>query len=266
MVPFLKVFFYLSAIYSLIAFIVYLRQDAFIFFPNSARHTIDKSSGKVEEYRFRQADVSLNGWLVNPQHIDQNLIIYYGGNAEDVYHNIEDFLELDSVATLLVNYRGYGSSSGKASESNLFKDSVDIYEDMRARYSPKHIFVLGRSLGSGIATYVASRKKVHGVILVTPYDSLTRLARRSFPWLPTSLLLRHKFNSLEYIKNIRKPILIIYGGKDTIIPNRRTESLIKNIQGPKDVHLIEQADHNNITLFPAFWLHVVNFIDRTHST
>ncbi len=265
MITFLKVTLYLSAVYSLMTLIIYLRQDSFIFFPNSARHTIDNNYDNVEEYSFKQTDATLHGWLVNPQFMKQNLIIYYGGNAEDVFHNINDFLEFDTTATLFVNYRGYGSSSGRASESNLFRDATDIYDDIRTRYNPKQIYVFGRSLGSGVATYVASKKTIHGLILVTPYDSLTNMARHSFPWLPTSLLLKHKFNSLQYIQQIKKPILIIYGGRDSIIPNKRTKNLIQHILGPKEIHCIEEADHNTISLYPAFWLKVVSFIDTTSS-
>ncbi len=265
MIPFIKAVLYISAIYSIIALIIYLRQESFIFFPISARHTIDPSNTKVEEYTLTNGDVTLNGWLINPQQIQHHLIIYYGGNAEDVFHSINEFLELDTTATLLVNYRGYGSSTGKASESSFFQDAIDIYEDVRSRYRPKQIYILGRSLGSGVATYIGSKKEVHGIILVTPYDSLTHMARHSFPWLPTSLLLKHKFNSLEYVQHIKKPILIIYGGRDTIIPNKRTTNLIEHIQVPKEVHCIEEADHNSISLYPDYWLHIVRFIDRTSS-
>lgn len=265
MIPFMKAFLYISAIYSLLALIIYLRQESFIFFPNSAKHLASPTDSRIQEYSITNSDVTLTGWLVNPQLVNHSLIIYYGGNAEDVFHSINEFLELDTTATLLVNYRGYGSSDGKPSEQGLFLDALAIYDDIRKRWQPKQIFLLGRSLGSGIATYVASRKAVQGIILTAPYDSLTHMARRSFPWLPTSLLLKHKFNSLEYVQQIKRPTLIIYGGKDTIIPNKRTLNLIQHIPGPKEVHCITQADHNNISLFPEYWLHIINFLDNISS-
>ncbi len=263
MIPFFKAVLYISVIYSLLALIIYLRQESFIFFPNKTRHTLDPLNTRIKEYSITHEDVTLKGWLVNPQFINHNLIIYYGGNAEDVYHSVHEFLELDGTAALLVNYRGYGSSTGKASEEKLFMDALHIYDDIRKRHHPEHIYLLGRSLGSGVATYVASKKTVQGIILATPYDSLIHMARRSFPWLPTSMLLKHRFNSLEYVQQIRQPILIIYGGKDSIIPNKRTKNLIQYIPGTKEVYCLEEADHNNISLFPEYWLHIVSFLDKT---
>ncbi len=267
MITFLKFTALLALLYAIILSFVYIRQSSFIFFPNSARHTIPENiKSKVQEYQITHQGETLRGWLVNPRAAKHSLILYFGGNAEDVYYNIDDFLELDGVATLLVNYRGYGSSTGKPGEANLFQDALVLHDDVKKTYQPAAIFVMGRSLGSGVASYLASQRLVKGTVLVTPYDSITEMARRTFPWLPTSLLLHHRFNSVEYVKRIRTPILIIYGGQDEVIPNRNTEKLIASIPGPKRVHLLEEADHNNISLSPSYWLHIISFIDSPEKT
>lgn len=262
MISFLKFTALLALLYGAITLFVFLTQRSFIFYPNSAQHTLTgMHKSRVVEYQLKHDNETLRGWLINPRAIKHNLIIYFGGNAEDVFFNIDDFKELEGVATLLVNYRGYGTSSGTATEKNLFKDALAVYDDIRAKHQPAAIFPMGRSLGSGIATYLASQRPARGVILVTPYDSLTRLARRTFPWLPTSIMLQHNFNSLEYVEKIRAPLLVIYGGRDEVIPKEHTENLLNHIPGAKTVILLDQADHNNISLSPAYWLHVVSFIN-----
>jgi uncharacterized protein len=262
MITFLKFVALIAILYTIALAFVFIKQRSFIFFPNKNSHSISQNlPDDVIEYQFQYGGETLQGWLVNQRSAKYTLILYYGGNAEDVYYNIDDFKELSGVATLLVNYRGYGSSTGQPSEKNLFQDALAIYDDVKGRYQPETIFPMGRSLGSGVATFLASQRPVKGTILVTPYDSLIHMARRTYPWLPTSLLLRHKFNSLDYVQKIQSPLLVIYGGNDEVIPNKSTENLIQNIPGHKSVFLIEEADHNNISLTPAYWLHIVRFIN-----
>jgi hypothetical protein len=133
---------------------------------------------------------------------------------------------------------------------------------MRARYSPDQVFLIGRSLGSGVACYAASRRKVQGAILVTPYDSIENVARAHYPWLPVTLFLRHRFASLEYVRDISCPLLVVYGGEDRVISPARTENLLRHIQGEKEVVLIPAADHSTIEMHPAYWQAVLRFINR----
>ncbi|MGB3223229.1 MAG: alpha/beta fold hydrolase [Desulforhopalus sp.] len=239
---------------------MYFRQESFIFLPIKAKHD-SHDYDNIINYKLDQKTAILRGWLVNPQLIQEKLLIYYGGNAEDIFLNIEEFRDI-KAASLFVAYRGYGPSSGTPGEAELFADSLAVIDDIVSRYSPKKIFLIGRSLGSGVACYAAANKEVQGAILITPYDSIENIARLIYRWMPVSLFLRHRFNSIHYVARITCPLLVIYGGRDTVVPPERTENLINHIGQEKEIVLIDQADHATIDMYPAYWSAILRFINR----
>lgn len=246
--------------YLLCILFMYFLQDSFIFLPTKAKHD-SHGYDNIIDYQLDQETALLRGWLVNPHLVQEKLLIYYGGNAEDIFLNIEEFRDI-KAASLFVAYRGYGPSSGTPGETELFADSLAVIDDIVSRYSPKKIFLMGRSLGSGVACYAAANKKVQGAILITPYDSIENIARLNYRWLPVSLFLRHRFNSIHYVSRITCPLLVIYGGQDTVVPPERTEKLINHITQEKEIVLIDQADHANIDMFPEYWSAFLRFINR----
>ena len=256
----LQIFLYLLFFYLFCALFMYLRQDSFIFYPTAARHE-SHNYDKVVDYRLDRGPASLRGWLVNPAFAREKLLIYYGGNAEDVFLNIEEYQGVQA-ATLFVAYRGYGPSTGKPGEAELFADALAVLDDIVHTFSPKEIYVIGRSLGSGVACYVAAHRLVHGAILITPYDSLINVARSHYPWLPVGQLLKHRFQSVDSLPAIRCPLLVLYAGRDRVVPPERTENLIRHIQGEKEVVLIAAADHGTIDMYPDYWAAILRFLHR----
>ena len=256
----IQLIFSIVIFYVLCMIFMYLRQDALIFYPNAARHEGHGEDGVVD-YSLERGEVTLRGWLVNPAYAREKLLIYYGGNAEDVFLNIDEFKGIQ-VATLFVAYRGYGPSGGRPGEAELFADALVVFDDMRARYTPDRVFLVGRSLGSGVACYVASRREAQGAVLVTPFDSIENVAKSLYPWFPVSFFLRHRFASLDYIGDVRCPLLVLYGGKDQVIGPARTRNLIEHIQGEKEVVYLDAADHGTIDMYPAYWQAILRFINR----
>lgn len=255
-----QIFGYLLVFYIFCLVFMYLRQDSFIFYPTTARHQ-GHGYDQVVDYRLDRGPVSLRGWLVNPGLVRDKLLIYYGGNAEDVFQNIEEYQDV-KAATLFVPYRGYGSSTGRPGEAELFADALAVMDDIRGTSSPREIYLIGRSLGSGVACYVAGRREVQGAVLITPYDSIENVARSHYPWIPVTLFLRHRFDSLASLASIRCPLLVIYGGRDRVIDPARTENLIAHIEGAKEIVFIQEADHGTIEMFPEYWAAVLQFIHR----
>lgn len=257
-----KQVFLISAVFYLtLLLFVYLRQESFIFFPTQGKHQLsDESKNSITEYTFSHTGETLNGWLLNEAAAQNLLIIYYGGNAEDIFYSIAEFNNFDQSAVLFVNYRGYGTSSGKPGEKELFSDALAIIDDVHKRYSPQKTYLMGRSLGSGVAAYIASKREVDGVILVTPYDSIESLARRQFPFLPTTLLLKHKFRSIDYVEKITSPSLVIYGGRDTIVSPRSTEKLLAHFITTPETIFIKEGGHNNIEMFQEYKTALQSFI------
>lgn len=255
-----QILLYCAVFYAGCVLFMYLRQESFLFFPTTARHE-QTETGTAVDYHLQRGAIDLRGWLTNPRFARDTLLLYYGGNAEDVYYNIDEYQDIQA-ATLFVAYRGYGPSSGKPGEAEFFDDALAVFDDVVKRYQPKAIYLVGRSLGTGIACHVAARRPVRGAVLITPYDSIRNVAATHYPWLPTGRLLKHPFVSLDALPAIRCPLLVIYGGRDTVIPPRHTENLIAHIQGEKEVVFIPQAEHGTITMYPEFWRSILQFLNR----
>ena len=152
-------------------------------------------------------------------------LIYFGGNADDVSFNLYGFADsIPQTNLYLVNYRGYGGSTGSPSEQALYSDALAVYDFARTRHAS--ISVLGRSLGSGVATYLAANREIEKLVLVTPFDSIVSVAKHQFPIFPVSLLLIDKFDSASRVKEVRASTLVLIAQNDSVIPRRNSESLI----------------------------------------
>lgn len=243
--------------YVAVTLFLFLQQKKFIFFPTKAQHSPPPGAS---EFSFVHDDVTLHGWLFQERFVKERLIIYYGGNAEDVYYAAEQFSKYGDTAALLLNYRGYGKSTGSPGEKQLFTDALAVFDEIQKRYSPQKVFLMGRSLGSGVASYVAAQRNVAGIILITPFDSIAGIAKRQFPFLPTGKLLRHQFRSIDYAPHFTAPTLVIYGGRDTTVLPEQTNKLLEYIPGDPVVTYIAEAEHNNIELFDEYDLAILKFI------
>jgi alpha-beta hydrolase superfamily lysophospholipase len=210
----------------------YFFQEKLIFFPQK----FPNGSNSITKYENLEIminvdGVTLHGWLLNEE--KEKLIIYYGGNAEEVSCRIDDFKGLENYSVLLMNYRGYGKSSGSPSEKHLFSDAVQIFDYITGTLDiqPENRVLFGRSLGSGIALYVASRREVSSVVLVTPFDSIRNIVRDKIPFIPVDMILKHHFHSLSYAKDVTCPSLILIAKNDRVIKNKYSINLVKNMRG-----------------------------------
>ncbi len=174
-------------------------------------------------------------------------LIYFGGNAEDVSLNMPSLSAgFPDSAIYLLHYRGYGGSSGKPSEKALFADALTLFDMVHSKH-PK-VEVIGRSLGSGIAVYVASVRPVTRLVLVTPFDSLQAIAARQFPYLPVRWLLLDKYESWKYAPYVTAPTLIIAAEHDEIVPRASSELLQSRFKkGLASYHVVAGATHNTIS-------------------
>jgi pimeloyl-ACP methyl ester carboxylesterase len=179
-------------------------------------------------------------------------LIYFGGNSEDVSLNMPGFsVALPDHAIYLLHYRGYGGSSGKPSEDALFKDALTLFDEVHARHPD--VDVVGRSLGSGVAVYVASRRPIARLVLVTPYDSLQEIAAREFPYVPVRWILRDKFESWRFAPLVTAPTLIIAADHDEIVPRASTELLRTRFKsGLATFVVLPGTDHNTISSSPEY--------------
>lgn len=224
---------------------LFLTQRSQIYFP-----VREANPPGARSIRLPGADATLKIWVV--ERPGPRALIYFGGNAEDVSANIPAFTSsFPGHSLYLVNYRGYGGSTGSPSESALVADANRIYDHLHARYP--EISVLGRSLGSGIAVQLAASRELQRLVLVTPYDSLVNVASQHFRLFPVSLLMRDRYECISRVRSIRAPVLAVVAGSDEIIPRARTDALVAAFP-PSQIRvlLLEGATHNSLDLYPAY--------------
>ena len=235
--------------------VLFINQRDLLYAPTA------KTNHVFDEVIFHNDKESINVIVVNDK--KEKAILYFGGNGDTVARSAFAFDRFFSEHTVyLVNYRGYDGSSGEPTEKGLYSDALAIFDQIRSKHSD--ISVLGRSLGSGVATYLASKREFEKLVLITPYDSAQSMAQERFPIYPMSLLLKDKYDSVARVKDIEAKTLILIAGDDNVIPMKHTKQLIKAFPASKvEVKIIEGIGHNNI-LHDERYYHALQKFMQTH--
>jgi pimeloyl-ACP methyl ester carboxylesterase len=245
--------------------LMYVLQERLIFFPQPLaereRAAIARQFPSAREVFIESADgKKLHAW----HQAGAPLVLYFGGNAEDVSWMLEDAARrVPGAGWLLVSYRGYGGSEGAPSEASIKADALRWYDYAARELKPKEIAVFGRSLGSGAAVFLASQRSISKVVLVTPFDSLVEVAKRHYPFLPVNLMLRHRFDSIGQASAIKAPLLCIAAARDEIIPSAHARKLYDAWGGEKRWVELEGAGHNSTDGAPLFWQSIVAFLGQS---
>jgi len=240
--------------------LMYLVQDKLVFMPQPVsedrRAQIRNRVTSVEEvFLDAQDGTKLHAWHVK----GEPLIVYFGGNAEEVSWMLEEGpRRVPGAGWLLVDYRGYGASEGAPSEKALSADALRWYDHVSK--PSQRVFVFGRSLGTGVAVHVAAARPVAGVVAIAPYDSLPAVGRHHYPFLPVGLLLRHRFDSAALAPQIKAPLLCLVAERDEVIPTARSRALYEAWGGEKRWVELRGARHNSTDSAPAFWDHIRDFV------
>jgi uncharacterized protein len=206
---------------------------------------------------------TLRGWLDLPGGAGrQPLLLYFGGNAQEVSGWMRMRHQVPDWAWAALNYRGYGESSGHPSQQALVADAVAEYDALAAdpRIDPRRIVVVGRSLGSGVAVQLAARRPVKALLLVTPFDSVISVASERYPFLPVSWLLRHPFDSLALAPSLHQPARMLLAQYDETIPPEHGARLAAAWGTPVTPLMLPGASHEDIVFHPRFWLAVADFL------
>lgn len=233
-----------ALVYLGFGFYLYLVQRSFIYFPVAPAQT------PHDERIFTHAGHKVKATVLNGEQRDA--LLYFGGNAEQVDFNATDFLrQFPDFAVYLVKYRGYGGSSGEPTEQALYEDALHIFDQI----NPDHasVSIMGRSLGSAVATHVAAHRQVHKLVLVTPFDSIQNVAQAQFPIYPMALLLKDKHDSLSRVADIQTDTLVIAAENDRIIGLRHTQQLVAGFSRKVKFHIVENTGHNNISRHPRYF-------------
>jgi len=251
----MKILLFLALAYSALVLLMYGAQT-FLVFPGTrlASRPLDHPFTPERLVVDATNDSELHGMLFAPKtERSEGLLVGFGGNAQDADELGQDLAtRFGSLHVAVFHYRGYGPSSGKPSEKALLADALTVHDMLKTRLKPEKIFAYGVSLGTGVAAYLAHKRDLDGVFLITPYDSIKAVAKDHYPWLPVGLFLKHRFPSTDFLRDNPTPIAIIAAELDQVVKPDRTNSLRAVIPNLIFDRTIESASHVDLYDKPAF--------------
>jgi len=243
----------LSIAYVLMCFLLFAFQRQMIYLPTS-EVTVPNVAYTVLD----TGEVRIKVWTLNPGKV--KALIYFGGNAENVAYNIGDFRTLFADRTVyLVNYRGYGGSSGSPHEEGLYSDALFVYDHFIKQHTT--LSTMGRSIGGAVATYLASKRDVDKLILVTPFDSAVSVGKKLYRIFPMDLIVKERLDSAGRAAKITTDTLIIVAANDRIIPYQNTQNLIDSFKH-REVEVVTLSDvgHNTVHHHPDYKKVITSFM------
>ncbi len=235
---------------------LYFLQEKLLFLPTTL------AQDYKYEFQYPFEEVFLNpdeNTRINAIHFKneepKGVILYFHGNAGDLsrWGIIGEHFVAKGYDVFIMDYRTYGKSKGKLSEAVFYSDADYCYDYLLKAYNEEDITLYGRSLGTGIVTYLASKYQPKQVILETPYYSILDVAKERFPMFPVTYLMRYEFPSHKFISEITCPITMFHGTEDRIVPYSSAQKLYE--VAPKDLTTfitIEGGEHNNLISFEAY--------------
>ena len=251
----------LSIGYGLFAAMIYLRQDKLIFYPDIPDRDLKETPERIgldyQNVSITTADnVALHAWFIPHPH-EQAVVLFCHGNAGNISHRLSTIETLHDLklSVFLFDYRGYGKSEGKITETGSYLDAQAAWQYLTKtrHYHPDQIIIWGRSLGAAIAANLAAQYKTKGVILESTFTSIPNLAADLYPLLPVRWMSRYKYNVLKSVKAINSPLLIVHSRDDEIIPYKHGQQLFGAANAPKD--FLEVHGSHDAGLYESYELY-----------
>ena len=247
--------YYIIGAIVLLSLAVYFFQDYFIFKPEKLHPQF--------RFRYDAPFTELNfdvapGVRLNALHFyreaPKGLILYFHGNTRSIKgwaRYAKDFYRYD-YDVILVDYRGFGKSTGKRREKDMLQDMQFIYDELVSKYGEDHLIVYGRSLGSGFAAKLAADNRPRYLILDAPYYNFASVIQRFLPILPVRIVLRFHLRTDLWIREVKCPVYILHGTSDWLIPIRHSEALQKINSRRITLIRIHGGGHNNLPKFDEY--------------
>ncbi|UKJ06675.1 alpha/beta hydrolase [Solitalea lacus] len=192
----------------------------------------------------------------NNEKSKKGVILYFHGNVGNLLrwgHIYDQEFHKLGLDLIMMDYRGYGKSKGRINEKFFFKDAEAVFMFAKQHYSSQEIIIYGRSIGSGLASYLASEVYARKLILETPFSSISDLFHSYYPFLPKLFVFRFPFKNKEYLKSVPYPIIVIVGANDKITPVRSSRELKKSLKKDDKYVIIKDGKHNNLSSFSEFY-------------
>ncbi len=256
-------------IYLSVCGFLYFGQESLLFHPSPKSLTevmqIMQANPQFDTINFTMKDqINISGYISkNRSQTKLPLVIYFEGNTEEVSHLMDKHKYFENSVIALINYRGFGLSEGKPSEKTMFSDAVEVYDKLKRRsdIDSNRIIVIGRSIGTGVATYLSSQRRVAETILITPYDSMIDLAQEKYPFVPIFMIIKHPFESNKYAQSITNNMLALIAKNDVVIPTKHAWNLMRAWNGQTS-YLEVDEDHSSIMDNELVWKKIEENINK----
>ena len=249
-------------VYFVMTLILYIFQRNLLYHPVENNYQGDELTVKIEKIKIKTQDnIELLGWYHNKDIENYKTILFLHGNAgslENRIHKINHFAKMD-INFLIVAWRGFSGNNGKPSEQGLYLDAKAALNWLTKQgIAEENIIIYGESLGTGVAIEISQNKNFAGIILESPFTSMTDAGSSIYPIFPIKLLLKDKYESDKKIKNIKSPILIMHGEVDKIVPFWMGKKMFELANEPKYSYFSKYDEHmmefnkdliNSINLF-----------------
>ncbi len=246
------------ALFAGFGLMLYMLQDRLVFMPNMPGREHDATPQAIgldfeDAWIDTEDGERLHGWFVPADHA-RGTLLFFHGNAGNISHRMESILIFNKLGlnVLIVDYRGYGQSSGKPGEKGTYRDAQAAWNYLveQRSQSPERMIIFGRSLGGAVAAWLASQSDVEpaGVIIESSFSSGVDMGKRLYPALPVRLITRINYPVREYITRVRAPLLVVHSRDDEIIPFDMGQTIYQAAPEPKTFFEMG-GDHNE-----GFWI------------
>jgi fermentation-respiration switch protein FrsA (DUF1100 family) len=246
---FLSLLVSIAIIYSILCLLLFIFQRHLIYFPDkTVFFNPNYINLKFEDIYYKTSDeISINAWLI-PVDSSEKIILFCHGNAGNISHRLESIQIFNRLQlnVFIFDYRGFGKSDGSVSEEGTYRDAMGAWNYLLTQkgYKPSQIIIFGRSLGSGVASWLASKVNPAGLILESSFTSLPDVGASVYPFFPVRLLSRYDYPTSENLSNINCPKLFIHSKGDEIIPYRLGLENYRLAEEPK-TFLEIKGSHND---------------------
>lgn len=246
----------LLSLYLLISILLYYLQDYFLFKPEKLPKEFQYAyeNQNVEEYNLEARD----GAIINGLHFKverpKGVVLYLKGNSKSIkgWGKFAVDFTRHQYDVIMVDYRGFGKSTGRRSQKAIKNDLQFIYNKIREKVDEKFIILYGRSMGSGFATKLASTNEPKMLILDAPYYSLTNVTKRYAPFMPLSVILKYPMPTYKWLRYVNCPVHIIHGTNDKLIPFSSSVKLSKVKPELTRLWSVIGGGHKNLNEFESY--------------
>jgi len=242
-------------VYALVGSVLFILQDHLLFHPEA----IDQDSSYQFNQPFQESVIPLDATtkfhvvhFTVPDSVKKGVVLYFHGNRKNIGHYAQfakNFTR-NHYEVWMIDYPGFGKSIGALTEENLYEGALQLYMLAKIRFKPSEIIIYGKSIGTGIATQLASVRDCKQLILETPYYSMETLLGRYLFMYPLNKLMHFKFPSNEYIQKVTAPVSIFHGTDDGVIAYSNAQKFTAHFKKGDEFITIPEGTHTNLNSFP----------------